>query len=127
MRVGGIKEIATNARVIAATNKNLEHEVERGAFGPISLSAAGDSIVIPPLRVRRGDILPLVSHFLELFNKRYGFRRNISPEAFDCPIQPVSQPGNTQPAPECDGVPGCDDTGRCDQTGGSPCEACRDS
>ena len=96
MRVGGIKEIATNARVIAATNKNLEHEVERGAFrADLFYRLQVIPIVIPPLRVRRGDILPLVSHFLELFNKRYGFRRNISPEALDCLIK-YDWPGNAR-------------------------------
>ncbi|MGD0153575.1 MAG: sigma 54-interacting transcriptional regulator [Thermacetogeniaceae bacterium] len=96
MRVGGIKEITTNARVIAATNKNLEQEMEKGAFrADLFYRLHVIPIVLPPLRVRRGDILPLVSHFIAIYNKRYGFRHHISPEALDC-LMKYNWPGNVR-------------------------------
>jgi len=96
MRVGGIKEISTNARVIAATNKDLEDQVRKGLFrADLYYRLNVIPIVIPPLRARRGDILPLVSHFLRVFNERYGFRRTISPEVLDCLVK-YDWPGNVR-------------------------------
>lgn len=96
MRVGGIKEISTNARIIAATNKDLEEQVRKGAFrADLYYRLNVIPIVIPPLRARRGDILPLVSHFLRVFNERYGFKRTISPEALDCLVK-YDWPGNVR-------------------------------
>jgi transcriptional regulator with PAS, ATPase and Fis domain len=96
MRVGGIKEIAARARVIAATNKDLKHEVERGTFrADLFYRLHVIPITIPPLRARRGDVLPLISHFLVLYNDRYGFKRSISPEALDY-LMKYEWPGNVR-------------------------------
>ncbi len=71
-RLGGSKEIVANARVIAATNRELWKEVERGAFREdlyYRLNVA--SFKIPPLRERREDVILLVNAFIEEFNIKF--------------------------------------------------------
>ncbi len=64
-RVGGSKDIKVDVRIIAATNKNLKHEVESGAFrGDLYYRLNGVHIELPPLRERREDIPLLTAHFL---------------------------------------------------------------
>lgn len=65
-RVGGCEDIKTSARVIAATNRDLEAEIDRGAFREdlyYRLNTIG--IVLPPLRERTEDIDFLIEHFLQ--------------------------------------------------------------
>ncbi|NPV29533.1 MAG: sigma 54-interacting transcriptional regulator [Firmicutes bacterium] len=96
LRVGGVKPIPTNARVIAATNRDLEAQVKEGAFrADLYYRLSVIPLVIPPLRARRGDILPLVRHFQELFCKRYGFKRRITPAALNYLIR-YDWPGNVR-------------------------------
>jgi DNA-binding NtrC family response regulator len=82
-RIGGIREMQCDVRVIAATNKNLLEEVQKGTFREdlyYRLSAL--RIVIPPLRKRHEDILPLSLFFLEQFcSKNDRPLMKISPEA----------------------------------------------
>lgn len=70
-RVGGLKKIKTNIRVICATNVSLEQCVEQGTFRKdlyFRLKVA--HILIPPLRKRKEDILPLAIMFLQDFSRR---------------------------------------------------------
>ncbi|MGQ0722421.1 MAG: sigma-54-dependent transcriptional regulator [Candidatus Eiseniibacteriota bacterium] len=63
--VGGQKPIKVEVRVVAATNKDLEHEVEMGAFRPdLFYRLNVIPVTLPPLRDRREDIPMLVDHFL---------------------------------------------------------------
>jgi DNA-binding NtrC family response regulator len=63
--VGGEKPLKVDVRVIAATNADLEREVEQGAFRPdLFYRLNVIPIVLPPLRERREDIERLVEHFL---------------------------------------------------------------
>jgi DNA-binding NtrC family response regulator len=63
--VGGQKPLKVDVRVIAATNKDLEREVERGAFrADLFYRLNVIPITLPPLRERREDIPQLVGHFL---------------------------------------------------------------
>lgn len=82
-RVGGLKDISVNVRVIAATNKNLENAVKDGSFrADLYYRLKVIPIFIPPLRERREDIMPLALYYIKLYNRE--FRRNIkevSPEA----------------------------------------------
>lgn len=66
-RIGSIKETNINVRVVAATNKNLEDLVSQGKFRlDLYYRIAVFPLNIPSLRDRRGDIIPLVNHFLKL-------------------------------------------------------------
>ena len=68
MRVGGSAKINVDVRVIAATNKNLEREVEQGRFRrDLFYRLKVLSILIPPLRERREDIPLLMNTFIEQF------------------------------------------------------------
>jgi len=70
-RVGGNKTIRAEARVVAATKRELKGEVERGKFREdLYFRLAVVPVVVPPLRARREDIPPLVERFLELARKR---------------------------------------------------------
>jgi DNA-binding NtrC family response regulator/pSer/pThr/pTyr-binding forkhead associated (FHA) protein len=63
-RVGGTTEIATNARVVAATHRDLEGEVRLGRFRQdLMFRIGGFTIAVPPLRDRQAEILPLADHF----------------------------------------------------------------
>ena len=64
-RVGGTKDIPVNARIIAATNRDLEQDVKDGRFrADLFYRLNVINIHIPPLRERRDDIIPLALHFL---------------------------------------------------------------
>ncbi len=68
-KVGDIGTIKVDIRVISATNKNLEQAVETGAFRQdLYYRLKVIELVIPPLRERREDILPLCRFFLNRFN-----------------------------------------------------------
>lgn len=70
-RVGGEKTIKVDVRVIAATNKNLKEEVEKGNFREdLYYRLSVVNITVPPLRERREDIDLLVSSFIKEFNEK---------------------------------------------------------
>ena len=67
-RVGGAEEIRTNARIIAATNANLETLMERGEFlRDLYDRLSFETIHVAPLRERSGDVELLARHFLQQF------------------------------------------------------------
>lgn len=66
-RVGGEKCISVDVRIIAATNKDLKKEIEKGSFRQdLYYRLSVIPIELPPLRQRREDIVFLIDHFLEL-------------------------------------------------------------
>jgi two-component system response regulator AtoC len=70
-RIGGNREIVVDVRIIAATNKDLRREVERGAFREdLFYRLNVIPIHLPPLRERREDILSLAEHFLSVYAER---------------------------------------------------------
>ncbi|HEV8245097.1 MAG TPA: sigma 54-interacting transcriptional regulator, partial [Polyangiaceae bacterium] len=70
-RVGGNKTLRADARIIAATKRNLRDEVERGKFREdLYFRLSVVPVTVPPLRTRREDIPALVERFLELARKR---------------------------------------------------------
>lgn len=67
-RVGGLKKCKTDVRIICATNANLEQMVEQGTFRKdLYFRLKVGHFVIPPLRLRRDDILPMTEMFLQQF------------------------------------------------------------
>jgi two-component system response regulator AtoC len=75
-RLGGLKDIQLDLRVVAATNKNLREAVKEGAFRQdLYFRLNVIQIVIPPLRERPEDILPLARFFIDHYNRK--FRRAI--------------------------------------------------
>lgn len=83
-RVGGLKDIPMNARVIAASNKDLKRSSEEGGFRlDLYFRLSVIQIDIPPLRDRGDDVLLLAQHYIDIANqKRRGARlRSLSPEA----------------------------------------------
>jgi DNA-binding NtrC family response regulator/pSer/pThr/pTyr-binding forkhead associated (FHA) protein len=64
-RVGGTSEVATDARLIAATHRNLDGDVRAGRFRQdLLFRIGGFTIAVPPLRDRPAEILPLAEHFV---------------------------------------------------------------
>lgn len=71
--VGGTKDISVDIRIVSATNKKLEDEVIEGNFREdLFYRLNVIEIKIPPLRERKGDLLPLAQHFLEKFSRELG-------------------------------------------------------
>ncbi len=74
-RIGGIKDIKTNVRVICASNKDLEKMVSKEEFRTdLFYRLSIIPIVFPPLRERKEDIAALVEHFLADYNRRFNKR-----------------------------------------------------
>lgn len=72
-RVGGLEDIEVDARVIAATNRNLEHAVKQGEFREdLFYRINVMELVIPPLRDRREDIPALCDYYLKYYNGMFG-------------------------------------------------------
>jgi Nif-specific regulatory protein len=96
-RLGGTRLLPFNARVIAATNKNLEQAIKAGEFRQdLYYRLNVVSVVLPPLREHREDIPTLALHFANKFAAKCkcGFK-GISPEARSLLMQ-YSWPGNVR-------------------------------
>jgi two-component system response regulator AtoC len=75
-RVGGIRDIQVDVRVIAASNRDLEREVREGRFRQdLFYRLAIIAIYLPALRERKEDIQPLVEFFLSHYNRK--FRKSV--------------------------------------------------
>src|SRR5436309_2745348 len=92
-RIGSNAEVQTNARILAATNRNLEEEVKAGRFREdLFYRLNVVELNIPPLRERPEDILPLASQFITEFT--HG-RARFSSSVADCLVR-YSWPGNVR-------------------------------
>ncbi len=75
-RVGGVRDMQVDVRVIAASNRDLERAVREGHFRQdLYYRLAIISIYIPPLRERREDLMPLVDFFIDHYNRK--FRKSV--------------------------------------------------
>ncbi len=94
-RLGSARTIKVDVRVIAATNKNLEEEIEKGTFREdLYFRLAVIPIHVPSLRERAEDIPTLVRHFMELFSRENNVRpRRITPAALEA-LQAYRWKGN---------------------------------
>ncbi|MCP4694638.1 MAG: response regulator [Desulfobacterales bacterium] len=94
-RVGSSRTIKTNARVIAATNRNPEAEIEAGRFRQdLFYRLNVYSLTVPPLRERLEDIPLLVDAFTKTFNKKLGKRVERIPKKAIAALRAHSWPGN---------------------------------
>ncbi len=76
IRVGGETLVRTDARILAATNKDLKKEVQKGTFREdLYYRICVFPITVPPLRERKSDIPLLANHFLENATASYGRKR----------------------------------------------------
>ena len=97
-RLGGGETLTADVRIIAATNRDLEAEIERGAFRPdLFYRLKVVQIELPPLRERREDIPLLIEYFLRRFAKQAGRVEPvlISEEAV-AKLSSYSWPGNVR-------------------------------
>ena len=83
-RVGGTEVKVIDVRIIAATNMNIEEMVSTKHFrSDLYYRLNVVPIVIPPLRARRDDILPLLFYYLNKFNQKYHKEKSFSPAVID--------------------------------------------
>ncbi len=84
-RLGSARTIKVDVRVIAATNKNLEEEIEKGHFREdLYFRLAVIPIAVPPLRDRPEDVPLLVRHYMEYFSREHNARpKRITQAALD--------------------------------------------
>jgi len=96
-RVGGNEELACNIRLIAATNKDLEAEVENGNFRKdLFFRLNVITLKLPPLRERREDIPLLARFFLKKYSDAFNKRiKEIRPEAIKL-LSTCDWPGNVR-------------------------------
>ena len=95
--VGSLTTRRSDFRIIAATNRDLAKEVERGNFRrDLYYRLNVVSIRLTPLRERKDDIAPLAAHFLN----RYGSGQEIAPEAMDVLLE-YEWPGNVRELENC--------------------------
>ncbi len=96
IRVGGTKEIPIDVRLLAATNRDLKEEVERGTFRQdLYYRLNVVNIHIPPLRERMDDVHLLVNYFLAKFSLPGGRTKNMSKEALR-KLENYDFPGNAR-------------------------------
>src|SRR3984893_688909 len=89
-RLGGVKKVSVDVRVVAATNQDLEKAVSEGRFrGDLYHRLAQFTLQVPPLRQRVADIAPLARHFLAQHDPRL----SLTPSAMAV-LEAQQWPGN---------------------------------
>lgn len=96
-RLGGSRDLPVDIRLVAATNRDLLAESDRGSFrGDLYFRLAVVTIHLPPLRERPGDIAVLARHLLEVLASRHGIRETaLSPDAVRA-LEAYRWPGNVR-------------------------------
>lgn len=93
--VGGVKPKKVDVRVVAATNRDLMKEIDRGTFrSDLYYRLNVFPIKVPALRDRLEDISPLLHYFVELFQRKLGVRITGIPEQTERLLRTHSWPGN---------------------------------
>lgn len=94
-RVGGTKTIKVDVRVLAASNKDLQKEIEAGHFREdLYYRLNVLPVTVPPLRARRDDIPLLVDHFMQIHVEEQGLKpKQVTPAAME-QLQQYDWPGN---------------------------------
>ncbi|RSD28874.1 PAS domain S-box protein [Mesobacillus subterraneus] len=92
--VGSTKTKEVDVRFIAATHKDLKQMVKEGTFREdLFYRLSVVPITIPALRERKKELIPLIDHYLRLFNQKYEYEKTISIEALDSLVE-YKWPGN---------------------------------
>jgi len=100
-RVGGMRPIKVDVRLVCATNKNLEVAVERGEFrADLYYRISVVPIFLPPLREREGDLIPLANEFLKRFNSEQRSDLTLSNSAIAV-LSHCKFPGNIRELENC--------------------------
>ncbi|SDF32257.1 sigma 54-interacting transcriptional regulator [Sporolituus thermophilus] len=95
-RVGGVKPIPVDVRIIAATNRDLAMMVKKGEFrDDLFYRLNVINIEIPPLRERREDLPALLHFFLQKFNRKHGKTKALAPEVVE-QLMRYDWPGNVR-------------------------------
>ncbi len=96
-RVGAAETIKVDVRVVAATNRDLKNEVAAGRFREdLLFRLQVVTVVVPPLRERRGDIPILIRHFIGRHAERLGRPPvRVAPEVFEM-LESYAFPGNVR-------------------------------
>ncbi|MBP2652740.1 MAG: norR 3 [Firmicutes bacterium] len=95
-RVGGSVPINVEVRIVAATHRDLVRMVQEGTFREdLYYRLMVVPIPIPPLRDRKEDIPLLIMHFIDKFNKSFGYTKSVMPQVIDALVE-YSWPGNVR-------------------------------
>jgi DNA-binding NtrC family response regulator len=101
-RVGGLQTITVDVRVVAATNRDLREAVAQKQFREdLYFRLSVFPVEIPPLRHRRGDILPLAEAFLQRYGKEMGRRGLLLSDASRRALLDHAWPGNVRELQNC--------------------------
>ncbi|MEW6440224.1 MAG: sigma 54-interacting transcriptional regulator [bacterium] len=93
-RLGDVRPMKLDVRILAATNRNLPSMVEEGKFrDDLFYRLYVVPIRVPPLRERKEDIFPLIWHFLRIFNERFKQSKRFSREVIHI-LESYTWPGN---------------------------------
>jgi DNA-binding NtrC family response regulator len=96
-RVGGVKDLRVNTRIIAATNRDLKKAIADGQFrNDLYYRLQVIPIAIPPLRERPEDIPLLVNHFISMFNREFKKSVKKAGSGVVTILQSYAWPGNVR-------------------------------
>lgn len=96
IRVGSSVAVPVDVRIIAATNRDLQEMVRQGQYRKdLFFRLNVVPVVIPPLRQRKDGIPQQVYHFLDQFNRRYGFSKQVDPKVLQA-LYDYDWPGNVR-------------------------------
>jgi two-component system, NtrC family, response regulator AtoC len=94
-RIGAQEDKKVEVRVVCATNRRLENEIENGTFRQdLFYRINVVNLALPPLRERRGDIEELAQYFLEYYNRKYNCRAKTLSGELMAVLQKYHWPGN---------------------------------
>ncbi len=96
VRLGSGEPIPVDVRIVAATNRDLAGMVRKGQFRrDLFFRLNVVPVVIPPLRERKEAIIDLTRHFLDKYNRKYGFHRQLDPAVMGA-LHEYNWPGNVR-------------------------------
>ena len=96
-RLGSVKSVNCNVRIVAATNQDLQARVKDGRFREdLYFRLAVFPVRVPPLRERPQDILPLARHFLQRYGRTMGRQLNQFTDAAQNMLELYGWPGNVR-------------------------------